>query len=161
MCDLLEVVKWMLMLSQAQNKKCLVNLGLQLLCPTALSAEDPGPKAQQKLRSFQKYHYPSLEPRSGQQFMPTKIVKYFAAPWEKEFLNAFLFTHTTKLGSIQQKWVCAFSRTVNINSTHSVHAPWLGRYYSAAKSETKLNSLKEKYETVLIGNFFAVSQGLP
>lgn len=68
------------MLSQTQNKKCLVDLGLQLPCPTALPAEDLEQKAQQKLRSFQKYHYPSLEPKSGQQFMPTMVVKYFAAP---------------------------------------------------------------------------------
>lgn len=49
-------------------------------------------------------------------------------------------------------------------SLHPDLARWLtqhsGRYYSAAKSEMKLNSSKKRIKTVLTGNFFAVSQGL-
>lgn len=57
-----------------------VDPGVQFPCSTALSAEDPGPKAQQPEKLSKISLSQLTAPVSGQQFMPTMIVKHFAAP---------------------------------------------------------------------------------
>lgn len=72
--------------------------GLHLPCPTALSEEDPGPKAQQ----------------------PEKLSKTSIS----QLTAPMCFFIQTKLGCMQQNWVCAFSGAVNIRSTPSFRSSW-------------------------------------
>lgn len=62
-CDLREVVKWKLTLSQAQNKMCMADPGgfiSPVLQPFLKRTLD---QKLSSLRSFQKHQYPSLQPQ--------------------------------------------------------------------------------------------------